>query len=243
TPGWWTTTAGSEAHIRRGEEELITWVRSRDLHAEPTVSGVVTTLRDITAERHLQADLAFRANHDPLTGLANAQLFSDEVQAREEHRQPATDIRGSPEPGQAALFIDLDDFKTVNDNYGHQIGDQLLTTAAQRIQGCLRSDDLAARVGGDEFAVLLRSVADQDSARGVAQRIADALAEPVAIGDVVVGCQASIGLAVSPAHDSLNTLVRQADIALYSSKALGKGQWRQYREDMPAPLRQHLEDR
>jgi diguanylate cyclase (GGDEF)-like protein len=141
------------------------------------------------------------------------------------------------------LFIDLDDFKTVNDNYGHQIGDQLLTTAAQRIQGCLRADDLAARVGGDEFAVLLRRVADQAAARSVAQRIADALAEPVTIGDVVVGCQASIGLAVSPAHDPLNRLVRQADIALYSSKAMGKGQWRQYREDMAAPLRQHLEDR
>ena len=147
----------------------------RDLTEDPTVNGVVTTLRDVTTERNLQRDLAYRASHDALTGLANAQPFGDEL--RTDIALDA-DRRTTPGGGRAAMFVDLDDFKTVNDTYGHEVGDSLLAEVARRIESCLREDDLAARLGGDEFAVLLRGVPDVAAARAVAQRIADALGPP-----------------------------------------------------------------
>ena len=192
-PDWWTVTSGEEATVVRPDAEVIVWVRSRDLQDDPSIAGVVTTLRDITAERRLQADLAYRASHDPLTGLANAQLFSDELHADEELARPPAERRGRALSGRAALFIDLDDFKTVNDTYGHHVGDQLLAEVAGRIEACLRAEDVAARLGGDEFAVFLRDVTEHD-ARGVAERIAGALATPATIGEVVVDCRAGVGL-------------------------------------------------
>jgi diguanylate cyclase (GGDEF)-like protein len=131
------------------------------------------------------------------------------------------------------LFIDLDDFKAVNDNYGHDTGDQLLVEAARRIESCLRHGDLAARLGGDEFAVLLRD-ATVDDARGVAERLAYALAQPVTWGSITVDCKASIGLAYTDDGRTPGALMRYADTALYGAKAAGKGQWREYGEDRRA---------
>jgi diguanylate cyclase (GGDEF)-like protein len=239
-PQWWTTTTGADALIQQDGRDLVAWVRSRDLHDDPTIGGVVTTLHDITAERRLQADLAYRASHDLLTGLANAQSFKDHLSA--DDRSPA-DRRDYPQPGRAALFIDIDDFKTVNDTYGHRFGDQLLTEVARRIQACLRADDLAARLGGDEFAVVLRQVDDLVAAHAVAQRIADALATPAVIADHLIDCQASIGVSYTAGPGDTDTLLRQADIALYNAKAAGKGQWRQYHDGMAAPARQLIEYR
>jgi diguanylate cyclase (GGDEF)-like protein len=241
-PQWWTTTTGAEAHVQEIDHDLSVWVRSRDLSADPTVAGVVTTLRDITTERRLQADLAYRASHDRLTGLANAQGFSDQLSA-DDTASPAVDRRGARKHIRAALFIDLDDFKIVNDTYGHRVGDELLTEVAERIKACLRADDLAARLGGDEFAVLLHDVADVDAAHEIAQRIADALATPATLGDIVVNCQASIGVAYAAGPGHPDTLLRQADIALYNAKAAGKGHWRRYHDGMVTPTRQHIEDR
>jgi diguanylate cyclase (GGDEF)-like protein len=241
-PQWWTTTTGAEAHVPTSGHELAVWVRSRDLCADPTVAGVVTTLRDITKERRLQADLAYRASHDRLTGLANAQGFSDQL-TTDDTASPAVERRGERKHGRAALFIDLDDFKIVNDTYGHRVGDQLLTEVAGRITACLRTDDLAARLGGDEFAAVLRNIADLGAAHEIAQRIADALATPATLGDIIVDCQASIGVAYAAGPGDTDTLLRQADIALYNAKAAGKGHWRQYHDGMVAPTRQHIEDR
>jgi diguanylate cyclase (GGDEF)-like protein len=242
-PGRWTATTGAEATVSRPDGEVIVWVRSRDLHDDPTVNGVVTTLRDITAERHLQADLAFRASHDPLTGLANAELFSDELHANDDATGQLAERRRPSRSGRAALFIDLDDFKSVNDTYGHEVGDRLLAEVARRIQACLRADDLAARLGGDEFAVLLRNVTGVDAVRDVAERIAAELAAPARVDDVMLDCQASIGLAYHSGSGRTDTLLREADSALYSAKAAGKGQWREYHHGMRIPTRQRVEDR
>jgi diguanylate cyclase (GGDEF)-like protein/PAS domain S-box-containing protein len=238
---WWDTEDGAEGYVYRedgGADTVL--VHRRDLAEDPTVNGVVTTVRDVTAERNLQRDLAYRASHDALTGLPNAHHFLDELRT---DSAPDADRRSTPGGGRAALFVDLDDFKAVNDAYGHEIGDRLLATVARRIDSCLREDDLAARLGGDEFAVLLRGVPDVAAARAVAQRIADALARPASVDGISVDCQASIGLAYAGERGESDSLLREADTALYTAKAYGKGRWCQYRDDMPTPTRQHIDAR
>jgi diguanylate cyclase (GGDEF)-like protein len=228
----------TEVHRPDGED-LTVRARRRDLTHDPSVGGIVTTLRDVTAERRLQSDLTYRANHDPLTGLANAQMFSNELRAEESTPQR----RSGTAAGRAALFIDLDDFKTVNDTYGHAIGDQLLTEVGRRIRSCLRAGDVAARLGGDEFAVLLGNLTGVDAARGLAQRVADTLARPAVIEGVPVECQASIGLAYADRPGHIDMLMREADIALYAAKAQGKGHWRQYEAGMHTPTRRNIDNR
>jgi diguanylate cyclase (GGDEF)-like protein/PAS domain S-box-containing protein len=239
-PRWSDTEVGAEGYVYRpdgGADTVL--MHRRDLTDDPTVNGVVTTLRDVTTERNLQRELAHRASHDALTGLANAQLFGEELRA---DGAPDADRR-TPAGGRAALFVDLDDFKTVNDTYGHWVGDHLLAEVARRIESCLRDGDIAARLGGDEFAVLLRGVPDVTAARAVAQRIADALARPASVGGIGVDCQASIGLAYTARRGESDSLLRKADTALYIAKTHGKGRWWQYRDGMPTPTRRQIDAR
>ncbi len=204
-------------------------VQGRDLSRDPTVNGVVITVRDVTAERELQRSLAYRASHDPLTGLANAEVLRDQLRADRDDTGDGTMC--------AVLFVDLDDFKQVNDTYGHEVGDGLLVNVAYRIRAVLRADDLAARLGGDEFAALLRDVSDLDAARRTARRIADSLARPVTVGGVTIDSKASVGLAVARTPAEVDSLLRRADTALYTAKEEGKGDWREYREGMISPIR------
>ena len=238
---WPDTKDGAEGYVYHedGGADMVL-VHRRDLTEDPTVNGVVTTLRDVTAERNLQRDLAYRASHDALTGLPNADRFFDELRA---DSAAGADRRTAPGGGRAALFVDLDDFKAVNDTYGHEIGDRLLATVARRIESCLREDDFAARLGGDEFAVLLRGVPDEAAARAAAQRVADALARPAIVDSISVDCQASVGLAYTSQRGESDSLLREADTALYTAKAHGKGRWSQYREDMPTPTRRLIDAR
>ncbi|MEV0717018.1 EAL domain-containing protein [Asanoa sp. NPDC050611] len=227
-PHWRSVEDGAEGLVDRpGGDSAVVQVYRRDLTADPSVQGVVTTLRDVTRERALRLDLERRANEDPLTGLANPTRFQEELRA------------DTGNGGWAALFVDLDDFKAVNDTFGHQIGDDLLTLVARRIESCVRDRDLVARLGGDEFGVLLRGV-DLAAARAITQRISDKLAEPATVGGVRVDSQASIGLSYLSDNTDPNMLVREADSALYTAKEAGKGRWRQYRAGMPAPTRQNL---
>jgi diguanylate cyclase (GGDEF)-like protein len=224
--------SGVDRYVRRHDGIVETRARTRDLSGDPSVGGVVTTVRDITAERRLQRDLAFRAGHDPLTGLANARQFREELDTEHDrHRIVARD-------GQAALFIDLDDFKKVNDTHGHGVGDQLLAEVAQRIRSCLRSHDVAARVGGDEFAVLLRHVTRAEDATDVAQRLSATLAQPTQIGPVTLPCAASIGVAYAPTPRPPDELLHQADAALYRAKANGKNRWHLYDNDIADSVHQ-----
>ncbi|MEV4619097.1 EAL domain-containing protein [Asanoa sp. NPDC049573] len=227
--GWGSLEDGAEGVVDRpGVGTSVVQVYRRDLTADPTVRGVVTTLRDVTQERALRRDLERRANQDPLTGLANPKRFREDM--RDGRRSTG---------GRATLFVDLDDFKAVNDTFGHQIGDGLLVLIARRIEACVGDAGLVARLGGDEFGVLLRDV-DAGRARAITQRISDTLAEPAVVGGIRVDAQASIGLAYVANSSDPDVLLRQADSALYSAKAAGKGRWRQFRPGMPAPTRQHL---
>ena len=240
---WSDTEDGAEGYAERATGDVATvLVHRRDLSGDPTVNGVVTTLRDVTAERNLQRDLAYRASHDALTGLVNAPQFGEELRA-EQTSAAGTDRLGGSDDGLAVLFIDLDDFKAVNDTYGHDIGDSVLATVARRIGSCLDEDDLAARLGGDEFAVLLRGVPSAAVAREAAQRFSDALAQPARVADLTLDCQASIGLSYHAERRESAALLREADAALYAAKAIGKGHWQQYREGMPDPARRNVDAR
>ncbi len=164
----------------------------------------------------LETQLSYQAFHDPLTGLANRRRFVDQAEAGIGRRERVGSL--------AALFVDLDDFKTVNDSLGHAAGDELLVAVAARIRDGLRTTDLAARLGGDEFGVLLFGIPDVAYATVVAERLLAGISAPLTIGATQVHVNASIGVAVDSASmQSVDDLLSDADVAMYQAKALGKG--------------------
>ena len=178
-------------------------------------TGVVLNTRDLRERKALEQKLTFQAFHDPLTRLANRSLFRERV----EH---ALDRRNAAD--MAVLFIDLDNFKTINDSLGHAAGDHVLVEAAHRVRSSLRSEDTAARFGGDEFAVLLED-ADVTAAARVAERIRVALGTPFWVLGQEVFISASIGIAVRRDGDAASELLRNADVAMYTAKTKGKARF------------------
>lgn len=159
---------------------------------------------------------AHRAQHDALTGLPNSALFADRVES-------ALAAARRDETRLALLFIDLDNFKPVNDKLGHAVGDELLKVIATRLRDAVRESDTAARIGGDEFVILLRQVHHADEARAVAEKIRQAIGEPASIGSHRVVVSASIGIALYPEHGAgLIELSRHADMAMYRAKEGGR---------------------
>ena len=179
------------------------------------------------AERS-QDVIKYQAQHDALTKLPNRTLLGERV--------THAVARGRP----AVLFIDLDDFKRVNDSLGHTAGDALLVTVAERLRACLRPDDMAARLGGDEFAVLLET-ADADGAALVAQRIITHLAEPFDLGGTTVLVRASIGIALTSTARHDTDLLRDADVAMYVAKTAGKGRFSFFEPSMHERVRGRLQ--
>jgi diguanylate cyclase (GGDEF)-like protein len=179
--------------------------------------GLVGILaRDVAKRRALESQLSYQAFHDPLTGLANRRRFVDRADAALAARQRVGSL--------AALFVDLDDFKTVNDSLGHAAGDELLVAVAARIRDGLRSTDVAARLGGDEFGVLLLDIPEPAYATTVAERLLAAMGAPLTVAGVPVEVNASIGVAVdTEAMHGVDALLSDADVAMYQAKALGKG--------------------
>lgn len=186
--------------------------------ADPDLGGIVVTSRDVTEPKALQARLWHQAHHDPLTGLPNRTLLLERV------TEALGCLRLGPE-GNAAplLFVDFDGFKRVNDRLGHDIGDILLSVAAQRLARCLRPDDFIARFGGDEFAVLLAPTTDRAAAFRVAERMVAEMALPFDVEGHEVTITVSVGIVVSPEITGRSDLLRAADIAHYRAKAAGKG--------------------
>ncbi len=173
--------------------------------------------RDITEERMLTAQLSHQALHDPLTGLANRALLDDRL------AQAHSRILRQGGNG-ALLLLDLDDFKGVNDTYGHLVGDQLLSAVAHRLESVARDTDTLCRFGGDEFLYLAEGVGGTDEAQLIAQRFLRSLDEPFLIGGLSLEQRASLGVVVWDAHDAeVSDVVRDADVALYEAKRLGKG--------------------
>jgi len=209
---------GFEMLVRKESGEQI-WVSMSVrpvMDPEGHVLGIEGIVQEITQRKLSEEELRRRATQDPLTGVANRHTFE-----RNLRRMLAQAARGGP--GLAVLFIDLDDFKAVNDTHGHLAGDHLLRTVAARVQGRLREADLLARLGGDEFALLLHNVTDARAADAVARDILHALAEPVefegqrlAVGASVGGCLATIP------GETTDDLLRRADRAMYHAKQQGK---------------------
>jgi diguanylate cyclase (GGDEF)-like protein len=165
----------------------------------------------------LKEELHHQASHDPLTGLANRSLFTQVVASRLESRDPSGTVP-------IVLFVDLDDFKLVNDSLGHAAGDALLVAVGDRLGSVLRSSDMAARLGGDEFAVLLRDTPDMKASMRVANRLTAAMGSFFEIEGRDVNVRASVGVAAGrPGVDCAGDLLRNADVAMYSAKARGKG--------------------
>jgi diguanylate cyclase (GGDEF)-like protein len=219
----------------RGPDGVLLEMHCSDLRSEPTVGGLVITLRDVTDSRRLERELTHKVFHDAMTGLANRSLFHDRL----EHAL-ARGARDGSVVG--VLFIDLDDFKSVNDTLGHAAGDALLIGVAKRIAGALRADDTAARLGGDEFAALIENVQDPGAVEETATRILAALAEPIAIdGETALTAVASIGITTTPEADTAAELLRQADLALYVAKGAGKNQWRRYQAHLHSAMVERLE--
>jgi diguanylate cyclase (GGDEF)-like protein len=183
----------------------------------------------------LEAQMQQLAFHDSLTGLANRTLLTLRLEETLQRR-----VR--PPLGPAVLFLDLDDFKTVNDSLGHAVGDRLLSLVAERLRACLRPADTAARLGGDEFAILLQELRSADDAAAVADRMITALRAPFVVDGTRVLIRASIGVVIAtPERTSADGLLRDADIAMYRAKAGGKGSWEMFETAMQEQVRErHL---
>ncbi|MFI5845751.1 putative bifunctional diguanylate cyclase/phosphodiesterase [Catenuloplanes sp. NPDC051500] len=210
----------------------------RDLHDDPTVRGLVLTIRDVTERRRLENDLTHQAFHDSLTGLANRVLFRDRLEQSYVRAALAGATIG-------VLFVDLDDFKEVNDTLGHAVGDQLLVTVAGRIAGAAGKYNTAARMGGDEFAILVEHAAEEGGAEQIAAAVVAALSVPAQVSDGiggrhVVSGAASVGVATSADAANPTELLRHADLALYLAKGAGKGDWKRYRQDLHTAMVERL---
>ena len=221
--------ASTEVRMRHADGSL-RWIEVvlRNLTNDPAVDGVVVNYRDVTTRRALEDELRHQAFHDSLTGLANRALFLDRLQhaiARQ---------RGFAGP-LAVLFIDIDDFKTVNDSLGHGEGDTLLVAVAQRLREVLRTSDTIARMGGDEFAVLIEDAPDSDAPLEVARRLLAVLETPFGHGSKDLFVRASVGVTVRISTDETpEDMLRNADIAMYTAKSNGKNRIETYQPEMHA---------
>jgi diguanylate cyclase (GGDEF)-like protein len=208
---------------------------SKDLLDDPAVRGYVVTVRDVSHRRMLEEQIRHQAFHDPLTGLANRALFEDRLGHALER------LRRDERQGAAVVFIDLDDFKTVNDSLGHAAGDDLLRAFAECLADCTRRADTVARFGGDEFAVLVEGFLADDAALVIADRIHAALESPIRLEQDDVYVHASIGIASGGPSTTADEVVRNADLAMYSAKADGKGQSACFEPSMHSAARKRLQ--
>ncbi|HEX2249536.1 MAG TPA: EAL domain-containing protein [Gemmatimonadales bacterium] len=206
-------------------------ILATNLLHDPSVKGIVLNTRDVSERRRLEEQLTHQAFHDPLTGLANRALFRDRVS----HALALAQRRGSPV---TVLYLDLDDFKNVNDSLGHAEGDRLLIAAAERFLACARTADTVARLGGDEFAILIEGA---DGSEGLPERIAAAMSHPFSLSGNQLRVTVSIGVASAAPGESADDLLRNADMAMYSAKRHGKGRAETYESRMYADIRERLD--
>jgi diguanylate cyclase (GGDEF)-like protein/PAS domain S-box-containing protein len=196
---------------------------SGNLHGESL--GVIAMVQDIRTRKSLEERLTHQASHDPLTDLANRTLFRQRVEIalqRAAHRDRVV-----------VMFLDIDNFKAVNDSAGHSAGDQLLVVAAGRLLNATRGSDTVARFGGDEFAILLENVRDDEEARIVADRITRTMRQPIQIGTETVIVGISIGIARPHSdNEGADEVLRNADVAMYNAKGSGKNRYQFFEPSM-----------
>ncbi len=209
-------------------------ILATNLTGDPTVRGIVLNTRDVSERKRLEEQLTHQAFHDPLTGLANRALFRDRVSHALALAQRQSHLI-------TVLFLDLDDFKRVNDSLGHAEGDRLLISAAERFLSCARAADTVARLGGDEFAILIEHAAGPDGRSELLERLATAMSHPFTLSGNQVQVTASIGVAAAAAGETADDLLRNADVAMYAAKRRGKGRSETYESRMYADVRHRLE--
>jgi diguanylate cyclase (GGDEF)-like protein/PAS domain S-box-containing protein len=198
------------------------------------VIGAVVTFKDITERKAVEQQLHHQAFHDPLTGLPNRALFMDRL----ERALTRANRRGNKV---AVLFMDLDNFKVINDSLGHKAGDQLLVAVAERLETSLRSEDTAARLGGDEFTILVEDISSVGEVVQVAERIADILRPPFVLEEQEVFTTVSTGLALnSTVQEQPADLLRHADLAMYRAKRRGKARYEVFEPSMDAKAVERL---
>jgi diguanylate cyclase (GGDEF)-like protein/PAS domain S-box-containing protein len=188
----------------------------RNLVQHKNIGGIVYNARDITERKRAQEELLFSATHDALTGLPNRAFFLGRLQSVVDR------MKRHPQPAAAVLFIDIDDFKLVNDCYGHATGDILVKEVSKRLRACVRRDLTIARMGGDEFTVLVEDVIDPSDAIRVAQRIQTSFTRPFLLEGLEVVKSTSIGIALTSPETSAEAVLQNADIAMYRAKSQGK---------------------
>jgi diguanylate cyclase (GGDEF)-like protein len=233
-------TIGSKLkHIQKAETDfseieinlkgMIYRARFDPIHFEGQLIGWILNLADITKHKHAEEQLAHNALHDRLTDLPNRVILMDRL----DHAMLTA--RRDEDYKYAVLVLDLDRFKVINDNLGHQTGDQVLVEIAQRLKKCLRKVDTAARLGGDEFVILLDNVSGIRAASEVALRVLDLLSKKMIISDQEIYPSVSIGISMgSQRHQKADDILSEADIALQQSKQRGKGQFAIFDKEMHA---------
>lgn len=181
--------------------------------------GMLVVTVDISERKRVEAHVQYLALHDALTGLANRALFFDRLNG-------AIVTARRKEGTFALLYLDLDNFKPINDTYGHEVGDLALRSVAERLRNCVRESDTVARLGGDEFVLLVNDTADEGAAAIVAEKANAALTRPLPIDSCRHTISASIGIALYPRHgEDADSLMRRADAAMYGAKRLGKNRY------------------
>ncbi len=222
----------------RHKDGRVVWTeqRNRPIYDEAgELVALESISRDITERKRVEEELAHRAFHDPLTGLPNRALLLDRLE------QALARTRRRDDP-LAVLFVDLDDFKVVNDSLGHETGDKLLIAVSQRLERCLRSTDIAARLGGDEFTILLEGVSGVCDAEETAERISRKLKPPFTLEGHTIFITASIGIALSDAAgEGSRDLLRAADVALYRAKDKDKARYEVFDRSKDAYALERLE--
>ena len=212
---------GEVRNQRKDGEEYVAWMSIHAVRGEEgEILRRIVVIRDITRQKEVEEAIWNRANYDFVTGLPNRHLFQDRL------RQG---IRKARRNGQALalLFIDLDQFKEVNDTFGHQVGDALLLEAAIRIRSCVRSTDTTARLGGDEFTVIMSELEDTSRVEIAVRDILQRLSETFRVGGTEIRLSASIGVGVFPSDArEPGELLNHADRAMYAAKASGGGRFR-----------------
>ncbi len=214
-----------------GEKRSFKMVIANLCHVD-SIRGITLNIRDISDATRLHDQLHTLAFHDSLTLLANRSLFTDRVHQALKH------IADGMTP--AVLFIDLDNFKTVNDSLGHSAGDQLLRAFAHRLVQCTRAGDTVARLGGDEFAVLIDHATGEEAGMAVARQILDSCRQPFEIEGRNVRIGASVGVAMSDRVSTVERLMRNADAAMYAAKSHGKGHAEMFQPEMLRAARRRM---
>jgi diguanylate cyclase (GGDEF)-like protein/PAS domain S-box-containing protein len=229
---------GDQADLWRARHQDGSWMDvesvSLDLKDDRSVRGTVLTVRDVGERKTLEDQLRHQAFHDALTGLPNRALFEDRVR----HAVARARRHGR---GLAVLFVDLDDFKTVNDSLGHAAGDDLLRGAAERLDNCTRTADTVARLGGDEFAVLVEESEGPQRVDEVAVRIHGSLEQPFDISGHELFVHASVGVALAEHGTTTEELLRNADMAMYAAKSGGKGRTETFSPTMHMAAQKRLQ--